>query len=194
MKLGRIASVACTTAVIGSGVFAAAVPAADAATISQAYSCSSPVGTLSASVKVAGAAALNSTGSAIILSKVKFTITNPTTTTISADHIVVTVPDPNPTSAPYKAGTAKVASTPAGWTAGHNTSGVFAEHTGTITLAGGGTVSNAALSARYANKGPHGTVISYKPGPVSFDLTSPISGPVSCTPNPPVGTFASVTE
>lgn len=194
MKPVRITSLVGTFVLVGSTVFAASMPSAGAATITQAYSCSSPIGTLSASVRVSGSAALNSTGKSINLSRVKFTVTNPTSTTISADNIVVTVRDPNKTAAPYKAGTAKVASTPPGWTAGHNASGVFAKHAGTVTLAGGGTVSNAALSASYANQGSSGTVISYKPGAVSFNLTSPIPGTVTCTPTAPVKRFASVTE
>jgi hypothetical protein len=195
MKPGRLASVAGTAALIGSTVFAVGLPAASASTITQAYTCATPLGSESGSVTVAGSAALNATTNTIKLSGVKFTIHNPlSTTAISADHIVVRVPDPNNTSAPYVAGSAKVAARPPGWKAGHSTTGVFASHAGTLTLPAAGTLSNAALSATYSDKGPKGTVVSFKPGKVTFDLTSPITGSVACTPTAPVGTFASVTE
>lgn len=191
----KVRSIAVSMTMVGVGLTAALTGAAPAGAAStQAYSCSTPIGTESGTATISGKAVLNATTKVITLSAVKFSIKNTFGLTISGNNIKVSVPDPNTTSAPYITGSAKVATTPAGWTAGHGTTGLFALHKGTLTFANGSTISNAALSGRYKDKGPKGTVISFKPGTVSFNLTSPISGTVTCTPSGTVVTFASVTE
>ncbi|MBO0731665.1 MAG: hypothetical protein J2P57_20565, partial [Acidimicrobiaceae bacterium] len=130
-------------------------PAADAATVTQTYRCSSSLGSVSSSVKFSGTATLAT--NTIKLSNVKVTVTNTTTTTATIDKVSISVPDPNKTSAPYKTGSVKVGSTPAGWTAAHTTVGIVARHAGTITFKAGATLTNAPLSAAYTDKGPKGT-------------------------------------
>jgi hypothetical protein len=194
--MNKARSVVGSIALAGTSLAWVAVGAAPAGASSQtqAYSCSTPIGTQSSNVTVAGSASINTTTKKISLTGVKFTITNTFGVTFSANNVKISIPDPNKTSAPYVAGSAKVATSPAGWTAGHDSTGVFALHSGTITVANGQTVSNAALSAKYSDKGPAGKVIKFHPGTVSFSLTSPITGSVTCHPTAPVITIASVTE
>ncbi len=169
-------------------------PAGASPDVSAGYSCSTPIGTESANVTVVGTASV--ANGIIGLKNVKFTITDNLGFSLTIDNVKVHVPDPNKVSAPYRAHSAKVGSAPAGWTAGHDTHGLFALHSASITVANGMTVSNAALSGKYTDKGPAGTVIAFKPGLVSFKVTSPItiSGSATCTPTTPVPKIASVTE
>lgn len=192
MKPGSFGSVIGSVALAGTALLAAGAPSAGAATVTQTYRCSSSLGSLSTSVKFSGTATLAT--KTIKLSNVKVTVSNTTTTTASIDKVSINVPDPNKTSAPYKSGSVKVGSTPAGWTAARTTQGIAARHAGTITFKAGATLTNAPLSAAYTDKGPKGTVISFHPGVVSFTLTSPISTAVTCTPTSPKKTIASVTE
>ena len=193
--MNKLRSIAVSVSLVGVGLTASVASATPAvAAASQGYSCSTPVGTQSGTATVAGKATLNATTKVISLSGVKVSIKNTFGVTVSGNNVKIVVPDPNTTSAPYVANSAKVATTPAGWTAGHATSGIFALHAGNVTFASGSTLSNAALSARYKDKGPKGTVVKFTPGPISFNLTSPISGTVTCTPTAPIVTIASVTE
>jgi hypothetical protein len=184
---------ALTAAGVGIAVLATSVPVASAAqTITQVYSCSSSLGTLPASVTVTGKAAENSTSTKIKLTNVVFKVSNTFGQTVTVNSIKVSVPDPNNTSAPYVAGSAAVAATPPGWTAGHDTTGAFAFFAGSKTVVANGTVANAALKATYKDKGPAGTVINFVPGQISFNVTAPTSTTATCTPTSP-GTFATVT-
>lgn len=196
MKLGTLASLGATVALAGTAVMGVAATPAWAGTISQPYSCSTTIGPLSETVSITGTATINKTTKVISLSGVVFTVNNTSGYSLTVNHVKLNVADPNKTSAPYKAGSAKVGTTPPGWTAGHGSTGAFALFAGSTTIANGATVSNAPLSAKYTDAGPAGTKISFKPGKVSFNLTSPsiAAGPVSCTPSAPVGTIASVTE
>jgi hypothetical protein len=177
---------------LGLAMLATGVPSASASvTVTQPYTCATSLGNLAATAKVTGTA--SKIGTKINLKKVLFKVTNPTTFQLTVDHIKISVPDPSAAHAPYVARSAKVALTPAGWTAGHGTTGVFASFAGSQTIAAGATVANAALSASYKNAGPAGTVINFVPGQVSFHVSSPVSTTATCTPNGPM-TFATVTE
>jgi hypothetical protein len=175
-------------------MLATGVPAVSAApTVTQSYTCTAGPITLPATAKVTGIAAKS--GTKINLKNVVFQVTNPTTMSLTVKSIKVSVPDPSATHAPYIAGSARAAHSPAGWTAGHDASGAFAFafFAGSQTISGGATVANAALSASYTNKGPARTVIKFVPGAVSFIVTRPAIGQATCTPNGPM-TFAMVTE
>jgi hypothetical protein len=176
---------------MAGAVFMLAPPASATQHITQSYTCS-PGG--AASITIVGTATETETNETISLTGVKFTVTNSFGVTITAKNIQVNVPDPNNTSAPYIAGSAAVATTPPGWTAGHGTGGIFALHAGNITLANGATLSNAALRAKYKDKGPVGTVIKWVGGTVTLQVISPIVASVTCTPNAPLMTVTSVTE
>jgi hypothetical protein len=184
--------------IAGATVVAPIVPimpiaAASASTnVSAAYSCSIAGTTEAVTISVTGTA--TKTATTVNVKNVVFTVTNSFGITATISNIKVHVLDPNKTSAPFKAGSAHVAKTPAGWTAGHDSTGAFALFKGSTTIANGATVSNAALGAGYTNAGPTGTKISFKPAKVSFNVTSPITATVTCTPTKPVPVFASVTE
>jgi hypothetical protein len=177
------------TALMGLGV-----PPAAASTINQSYFCNAGFETFTETNSVTGTARLNATTKVISVNGVVFTFINNTITAFTGNGLKMYVPDPNKTSAPYKTASAKAGTTPPGWTAGHDATGVFALFAGSFSIAPGGKMTNAPLSASYIDKGPKGTKISFKPGRITFKQTSPISGTVSCTPNSPVGIFASVTE
>ena len=59
-------------------------------------------------------------------------------------------------------------------TAGHDKTGLFALHPASITVPNGGRFSNAAVRAFYRPKKLDGTIIRFKPGAVSFRITSGI--------------------
>jgi hypothetical protein len=84
--------------------------------------------------------------------------------TVTVNHIKVPVPDPNKSSAPYVANSAKVGTATPRWTAGHDATGVFAQFAGSMTITNGSSVANAPLKATYTDKGPVGTVINFRPG------------------------------
>jgi hypothetical protein len=193
LKLRRIGALAGAGA--GIAMLVASVPAASAATaVTQPYTCNAGGATVQASATVTGKAAENSTSTAIKLTNVVFKVTNTFGVgTVTVNHIKVSVPDPNTTSAPYVANSVAVAASPAGWTAGHDATGAFASFAGSKTVPTNGTVANAALKAKYKDKGPVGTVINYVPGQISFNITSPITATATCTATAPM-TFATVTE
>ncbi len=164
--------------------------AATPASLSQTYTCSGGGVTERGTVVVSGGAAINSAHTTVKLKNAVYTVTFNMGFTVTVTDVVLHVPDPSGVS--YKANSAKV--TTAGWTAGHDSNGAFASFAGPATVANGATIPSAALSAKYKLTGSAGTVVKFKPGLVTFTLTSPISASVVCTPNAPVGTFASVTE
>jgi hypothetical protein len=176
-------------------MLASAVPAASAApTITQAYSCVTSLGTLPSTVTVTGKAAENASSTLINLKNVVFKVKNTFGQSVTVDHVKVSVADPNATSAPYVTNSAGVGATPPGWTAGHDATGAFALFAGSKTVANGAAVANAPLKARYKDKGPAGTVITFMPGHISFNVTAPITTSATCTPTPPVGPIATVME
>jgi hypothetical protein len=181
-------------ALSGTALLGLSVPPAAASTITQSYFCNAIFETFTETNSVTGTARLNATTKVISVSGVVFTFNNNTLSPLTGNGLKMYVPDPNKTSAPYKAFSAKAGTTPPGWTAGHDATGVFALFAGNFSIPPAGKMSNAPLSASYIDKGPKGTKISFKPGRITFKQTSPISGTVNCTPNTPVGTFASVTE
>jgi len=169
-----------------------AASASPLSTVSAAYSCAIPgIGTQAVTISVSGTAAV--TAKAIKVTGVVFTVSNSFGVTATLSNIQVHITDAPAASAPLKTASPVVAATPAGWTAGFDTNGAFADFAGSTTINNGDTVANAALSAKYAKKGAAGTKIKFKPGLVSFDVTSPISATVSCTPTAPVPAFAKVT-
>ncbi len=133
-------------------------------------------------------------GQNIDLSRLTFMVTNPTTDTITVTAALVSLPDPNNTSAPYAAGSATVAKGSTGWTAGHNSTGIYGAFAGSMSVEPGETVSTPAFAAAYSDLGPAGTVIGWTPGAISITVGSPIKATVTCTPSAPVGVIASVTE
>lgn len=159
--------------------------------IDQSYTCHTPVGDESFTIGVTGKATIK--GSRISLKKVLYTVTNDLGLSITVKKVKVHVPDPAKSLATYKKNSAKVSKKPAGWQAGHDSSGIFAYYPGSQTVPDGKTVSIAALSAKYKAKGAKGDEVDFQPGDLSFTLTSPIQGDVTCTADDPVGTFASVT-
>ena len=160
--------------------------------ITQSYTCRTPLGDLGLAGRVTGKASIE--GSTITLKKVKYAVTNAAGLSLTLDHIKVWTPDPASKAAKYKSDSVKVAGSPAGWKAGHDAGGVFASFAGSQTVNDGDDLTVAALSATYKAKGASGTVVDFHPGPVTFHVSQPISGDVTCTPDEPVGTFASVTE
>jgi hypothetical protein len=188
-------------AVAASLVVAAVAPAASARpavthqvrpAITQSYTCSTPIGDISLSGTVTGKASIKS--GTISLKKVVYAINNSVGFDLVVDHVKISTPDPSKSSAPYKKGSATTAKKPKGWKAGHDKVGIFASHAKSMTILNGQDVTSAALSAKYTVKGEPGTVIEFHPGDVTFHVTSPVEGDVTCMPDDPVGTFASVTE
>ncbi len=174
---------------------AALASPAGASTVSQTYSCTTPAGTQTPTATIVGTATKTTTQ--ISLAGVKFTVKNTFPAPIVIKNIKVRVPDPNNTSAPYINLSAKVLTTPAGWTAGHDLTpvkDVFALHAGSISLAANASTTTAALSAKYTIKGPKGTVISFVGGTITFTVVSPIAGIATCTPSGTKKVFATVTE
>ena len=129
----------------------------------------------------------------IKLTNVVFSITNWFGTKATFNNIEVRVPDPNKMSAPYKANSATIATTPQGWTVGHGTS-LYALHAGKVTVASGSILKTAAFGAKYSDLGPVSTVISFQPRLLTFTLKSPIVATASCMPAAPFQTFAQVAE
>jgi len=145
-------------------------------------------GTSITSVSVSGSAALS--GGTIILSGVVFTISF--SGGMAVDNLQFDVFQSDQKSAPYIKGSAAVASTPPGWKAGHTYAGLYALYKGRL---GGSSVSNAALSAEYADKGPQGTLVAFRPGEIWFETLVPVQASVSCHPtNRVIPNIASVTE
>jgi hypothetical protein len=194
MKLGYGAAAASVfaLALIGPSAVAAHAGGSHASpAITQPYSCDTPIGPVDLTGTVTGKATIK--GTKISLKSVKYSVTNSTGFALTIDHVNVSTPDPSQTDAPYKDGSVKVSKKPKGWKAGHDSVGVFASFKGSQDIANGADVSVAATSAQYKSKGASGTVVDFKPGDVTFHVSAPIAGDVSCTPNP-AGTFASVTE
>ncbi len=158
---------------------------------SASYSCAINGSSTPVSVQVSGSAMIAK--GKIKLANVVFSITNWFGTTATFKNIEVHVPDPNNTSAPYKANSATIATTPNGWSVGHGTS-LYALHAGKVTVASGSILTTAAFGAKYSDRGSVSTVISFQPGMLTFTLKSPIVATASCTPAAPVQTFAQVTE
>lgn len=194
LRVGLGVAAVASLAVAGLAPAASARPAVHQVrpAITQSYTCQTPVGDANLSGTVTGKASIKK--GVIKLKKVVFAITNSVGLDLVVDHVKVSVADPDHAAAPYKKNSAKTAKKPTGWQAGHDSGGVFASHVGSMTIANGANVTSAALSAKYLVKGSHGTEIDFQPGAFSFHVSSPISGDVSCTPDSPVGTFASVTE
>jgi hypothetical protein len=155
------------------------------------YSCVVNGSTVPVSVQVSGNAVIAS--GKIKLTNVVFSITNWFGTKATFKNIEVHVPDPNRTSAPYKANSATIATTPKGWTVGHGTN-LYALHAGKVTVASGSNLTTAAFGAKYSDLGPVGTVISFQPTALTFTLKSPIVATASCMPAAPFQTFAQVKE
>jgi hypothetical protein len=156
--------------------------------IRQTYTCTSGSLTVNEDVTVSGQAKSNSTTHQVKLSKVTYAVTNPTGTTATITAARLYVPDSDPTNTPYVNGSAAVASA-AGWTAGHDSNGIYASFAGTLTVGPGQTITSPALSASYAENGPTGTKVQFHPGPGSITFSSP-AGSYSCHPVAPVGVFA----
>lgn len=193
VKIGLGAAIATTFALALIAPTADATQASTtnaAPTIAQAYSCTTPIGDIDLSGTVTGKATIK--GKKISLKKVQYAVTNSVGLDLTIDSIKVYVPDPG-SAAPYKANSVKIAKKPKGWKAGHDATGIFASFAGSEVVANGDNVTVAALSAGYTAKGAKGTVVDFVPGDVTFHVSSPIAGDVSCTPDSP-GTFASVTE
>lgn len=152
----------------------------------QAYSCSS--GTTQDATVSGRARAISLTGQ-VQLSQVTFTITNPTSTTATVTAATVHVPDPDPAHTPYVSGSAAVAAA-SGWTAGHDSSGVYASFSGSLTIGPGQTISTPALSASYTEGGPTGTKVTFEPGAASVTISSPVAASVTCSPTAPIVVFA----
>jgi hypothetical protein len=176
----------------------AASPDVSFASVSQTYHCK--IGTIitqNVTATVSGKAAIVTSKTnvkTVHLSAVVFKFTNSFGTTATISNVKMSVPDPNVTSAPYIANSAHAGTTPAGWTAGHDSTGAYLFFAGSATIANGATESSAALRATYKDKGPAGTAIAFHPGAISFMVTAPVSDPATCTATAPIKTIASVTE
>ena len=187
----------CIAPLVGSAVLLSSGGVASAGSpISQSYRCSAAGIAKVATATVSGTATIvpATKGNDIQLSNVVFSVSNGFGVTATGRNFKVHVPDPNRTKAPYILKSANVATTPAGWTANHDGNGAYAAYVGTITIPNGGTVTSAALGALYTDKGATGTVISFLPGTITFNLQKPVAAPVTCTPVKPVASFAQVTE
>jgi hypothetical protein len=195
VKLGLGVAAVTTLAVAAVAPAASARPAGARSvhpTITQAYTCHTPIGDIGLSGTVTGKAKIKK--GTIKLSKVIYSIKNTTGFDLVVDSVKIWTPDPSQSSAPYKKGSVKVAKKPKGWKAGHDSVGIFASHAKSMTIANNDDVTSAALGAKYKVKGEPGTEIDFQPGDVTFHVSAPIEGDVSCSPDDPVGTFASVTE
>jgi hypothetical protein len=158
--------------------------------IRQLYSCS--VGG-NQNVTVSAQASEQETSEQLNLSKITYTVTNPTPFSVTVTGATVYVPDPDTVNAPYINGSAKIATSP-GWSAGHDANGTFASFTGSMVVGPGATVSTPALSASYTESGPPGTAIAWHPGQASLTISSPTSLNVTCIPSAPLGNIARVKE
>src|SRR5580658_3060275 len=79
------------------------------ATVTQTYTCKAAGQTETAPVTISGTAVISGTGSTatVQLSDVVFSVTNTFGVTAVGSSFKLYIPDPNKTSAPYKAGSAK---------------------------------------------------------------------------------------
>ena len=192
MRIRMIAGAAVVGGALATSGLIGLAPAG--ATVSQGYKCTSIDGvTPSFSASITGKATINRTTKVITLSGVVFKLHNTFATTATINNIKFEVLDPNNTSAPYIAGSANAASTPAGWTAGHDT-GLYELYAGTQTFKALSTLTTAALGATYSDNGPSLTSIKFKAGVLTFNLTAPAQASVTCTPKTPEGTIAQVVE
>jgi hypothetical protein len=167
---------------------------APAGAVSQSYGCSSIDGIKpNVSATVSAKAVINKTTKVITLSGVVFQLRNTFGVSATISNIKFEVNDPNNTSAPYVAGSANVAATPAGWTAGHDT-GLYELYAGSQSFKAFAVLKTAALGATYTDAGPVKTVIKFTAGTVSFNLTSPVSATVTCTPKTPLKVLVQATE
>jgi hypothetical protein len=192
MRIRMIAGAAIVGGALATSGFIGLEPAG--ASVSQGYKCSSISGvTPSFSATITAKATINRTTKVITLSGVVFKLHNTFGVTATINNIKFEVLDPNNTSAPYIAGSANVAATPAGWTAGHD-SGLYELYAGSQTFKALSTLTTAALGATYSDNGPSLTSIKFKAGLLTFNLTSPTQASVTCTPKTPEATMASVIE
>jgi hypothetical protein len=191
LGLGGGIALAALTLVAPTAMATHASASQPASTITQPYHCATPLGDADLDATVSGKAVIK--GSKISLKSVKYSVTNGIGLSMTVDHVMVWTPDPGKKVARYIDGSVKIAKKPAGWKAGHDATGIFASFPGSQTVKNGDDITVAALSAKYKAKGASGTVVNFVPGDVMLHVSSPLSGDVSCTPDPPQ-TFASVTE
>ncbi|HXX90220.1 MAG TPA: hypothetical protein VEI83_08365 [Acidimicrobiales bacterium] len=165
------------------------------ATTTQGYSCSAIDGVKPAvNATVTAKATIDKTTKVISLTGVVFKLRNTFGVTATIDDIRFYVNDPNSTSAPYVAGSAAAAGVPAGWAAGHDSSGLYVVYAGSQTFKSLATLTTAALSAGYSDLGPAKTAIKFTVGTITFDVTAPVQAPVTCTPKTPEKVITQVTE
>jgi hypothetical protein len=188
MRFKMISAAAVAGAAFVLPSFTTVSTAATPASLRQSYTCAGAGVSETGTAVVSGKAAINSSRTTVKLKNAVYTVSNNTGFTATVTNVVLHVPDPSGVS--YKANSAKV--TTPGWTAGHDSHGAFARFAGPATVAAGATIPSAPFSAKYEVTSADHTVIDFQPGLVTFTLTSPISAHVVCTPNAPVGTFASV--
>ncbi|HWD54506.1 MAG TPA: hypothetical protein VG346_05255 [Acidimicrobiales bacterium] len=144
-----------------SGLFGLA-PAG--ASVTHGYKCSAIDGvTPSVNATVTAKATINKTTKVITLSGVVFKPDNTFGVSATINNIKFYVNDPSPTSEPYVAGSATVATTPAGWTAGHDT-GIYQRYSGSQSFKALATLTTAALGATYGDTGQVRTIIKFTAG------------------------------
>jgi hypothetical protein len=192
MRIRMIASAALVGGALATSGIIGVTPAG--ASVTQGYTCSAIDGVKPAvNATVTAKATINKITKVISLSDVVFKLKNSFGVTATINDIKFYVNDPNNTSAPYVSGSAAAAATPAGWVAGHDT-GLYVLYSGSQTFKALATLTTAALSASYSDLGPTKTVIKYTVGTLTFNLTSPVTATVTCTPKTPEKTIAQVTE
>ena len=192
MRIKMIAGAAVVGGALATSGFMGLAPAG--ASVTQPYKCSSIDGvTPTVSAVITANATIDKTSKVITLSGVVFKLHNTFGDTATINNVKFYVSDPNTTSAPYVAGSATVASTPAGWAAGHDT-GLYELYAGSQTFKAFSYLTTAALGAQYTDAGPVRTVIKFTVGTVSFNLTAPVTASVTCTPKTPLKVIAQVTE
>ncbi len=190
---GTLASVAVGATLVAPSADGMSAPAGRLASITQKFHCTTPVGDINENITVTGSA--KASHAQLLLRRVTFTFLNDFGTDVTINKIRFSVPDPDQVNAHYQAGSAAVTKSPKGWTAGHKgVTGIFMYYPGTQVLANGGIIEVPQLSASYAASGPKGTLVEWKPGDFSFNLKSPDAGVISCSPQKPIQTFASITE
>jgi hypothetical protein len=192
LGLGVVAAAAMTVAVAAPAANARPATTQAHPTISQSYTCQTPLGPESEAFTVTGKASIK--GKKITLSKVVYSITNNFGVDLTVSKIKVSVPDPTTKVATYNSGSVTAAKKPKGYKPGHDATGSFVDHNGSMDVANGATIKTAALGATYTATGPKGSQVVFQPGALSFHVTSPVQGDVTCTPDKPVGTIATVTE
>lgn len=186
----------CAGALTAPGAVVGAVARVDAqdvgSTVTQLYGCTTPVGDIEENIQVTGTARKSHGG--IALKGVVFTFFNDFGVGVTIKNVRFAVPDPDAKNAPYKKGSARVSAKPKGWTAGHRAGEIYELHKATMDLGDGATLEVPALSASYGATGPKGTVVKWRAGTFSFDVTQPDPGAIVCTPEKPWQVFASYTE